>query len=243
MAHYVLTASKIILGQYDISGDLNSVRIERSQKDLDDTNFSSAANGFESCIPGLSKGVIGMGGLVELTDDGQDEIFNAQMSLSNTPLTVGYGGLADFARVKFGAIQQGSYQAGGDVGGRAEFSAEGLISNYALVEGNVMATGAKTGTFNGTWRQLGAVSATQKLYAIIHAIAKTSFTSAVFKVQSADDAGGTNTTDRITFTTITDLTSEFAVPISGAITQQFWRVICSAFTGTSLTIYSSVGIQ
>jgi len=242
MAHFALLNCKILLGEFDISGDLNRVTIQRTQEPLPDDTFSSTKT-FKARIPGLQDGVFGLAGLVELTNDGQDEIFNANMSLSNKPILVTLGAAEDFDRCKFGVIQQGQYQSGGNVGGRAEFSAEGRISGYALTDGNIMAIGAKTGTFNGTYRQLGAVSATQKLYAQIHATAKDTFTSAVFKVQSADDAGGTNVTDRITFATINGLTSEFATPVSGAITQQFWRVICSAFTGTSLTITAAVGIQ
>ena len=241
MAHFPYLNNKIVLGPYDLSGDMNSVTIARTQEGLSDDTFS-ASKTFKARIGGLGDGVIGMAGLIELTDDGQDEILSTNISLSNIPILISFPGAADFDRCKFGKIQQGSYNRGGNVGQRAEWTAEGKISSYVLTDGNIMATGAKTTTFNGTARQLGALSATQKLYATLHATAKTTFTSAVFKVQSDDNSGFTTPTDRITFSTVTGLTSEFATPVSGAITDDWWRVICSSFTGTSLTIYIAVGI-
>ncbi len=238
MAHFALSNCKILLGTFDLTGDMNKVSIARSQADLDDTTWPAT---FKARIIGLSDGQIGMAGLVNLADDGQDEILSGNMSLSNIPVMISLAGAADFDRCKFGKIQQGQYKTGGNVGQRAEWSADGRISSNVLTDGNVMAVGTKTGTFNGTWRDLGAVLDTQKLYAQIHATAKSSFTSAVFKVQSADDNIGTNATDRITFTTITGLTSEFKV-LAGPITQTFFRVMCSAFTGTSLAITAGVGI-
>jgi len=239
MAHFPILRSEIILGQYRLTGDMNKVTIARTMQDLDNTTFPAT---FKARMPGLSDGQIGMAGLIDLTDDGQDEILFGNMALSNIPILIGLDGMADFDRVKLGKIQQGQYQSGGNVGGRAEWSADGRISSNVLTDGNIMAVGTKTGTFNGTWRDLGALSATQRITAQIHATAKTVFTSAVFKLQSADDAIGTNVTDRLTFTTVTGLTSEQKT-LAGAVTQTFWRIMASAFTGTNLTIYTAAGIS
>lgn len=240
MSHFPLLNCKIILGQYDISGDTNRISIARSQQDLADDTFS-ATKTHKARIGGLGDGVIGMAGLVELTDDGQDEIFSTNMSLSNIPLLISLLSAADFDRCKFGKIQQGQYQSAGKVGGRAEWSADGRISDYVLTDGNIMAVGTKTATFNGVARQLGAMTATQKMYATLHATAKNTFTSAVFKVQSDDNSGFTTPTDRITFSTVTGLTAEHKV-LSGAITDDYWRVICSSFSGTSLAVTIAIGI-
>jgi len=241
MGHFPLTNCKILLGQYDLTGDTNKIKIDRSQKEWDDTTYGSG--GWRGRGSGLLDGVFGMAGIIDTTAAGQDEALSNGQSLSNVPMLVTLRGATVFDRTKFGVIQQGQYQVGGGVGQRAEWNADGRISGYVLVNGFMMAVGAKTGTFNGSYLDIGGVLATQKLYAQIHATVKSSFTSAVFKVQSADDAIGTNLTDRITFTTITGLTSQFATPVAGAITQTFWRVICSAFTGTSLTVYGAVGIN
>jgi hypothetical protein len=238
---FVLKDTKIWLAQYDISTVLAKINVQRSQEGKDAKTFDGTL--WMARAVGLQDGVIGMAGLMDLADDGQDEIFEGLNGQANVPCMVSYAGAADFNRVKFAPIVQGEYASGGNVGDLAAFTANGRLSTSALVVGNIMAVGTKTGTFNGTWRELGAVSATQKVYAQLHATAKTAFTSAVFKVQSADDAGGTNTTDRITFTTVTDLVALHPTAVSGAITQTFWRVICSAFTGTNLTMVAAVGIQ
>lgn len=241
MAHYAQVKSGILLGAFDLSGDMNSVTIQRTQEGLGNDTFGPT-KAFLARMGGIQDGVFGMAGLLELTNDGQDERLAANMSLSNVPILVGFNGLDDFARVKFGLVQQGQYQAGGNAGERAEWTADGRISGYAMTDGNLMAVGAKTGTFDGTARELGAVSATQFLRGQIHATAKDTFTSAVFKVQSAATEGGSYTT-RATFATITDLTSQHLVPVAGPFTDTWWKVICDSFTGTSLTIYAAVAIS
>lgn len=238
---FSLLNCKIILDTFDLSGFSNSISIERSQEPLANDTFDSAKT-VKSRIGGLSDGMVSMNGLVDLTAAGQDAVLSGQMGLSDTPVLVSLIDTVDFARCKFGVFQNGNYDSGGSVGEIAKWSASGRISSHALVEGNIMAVGAKTGTFDGTARQIGPVSATQKLYAQIHATAKDTFTSAVFKVQTASDEAFTTPNDRITFTTITDLTSEFATPVDGAITDEWVRVSCTAFTGTSLTVHVAVGI-
>lgn len=241
MAHFALTKAGILLGPFDLSGDMNAVNIQRTQEGMPNDTFSPTKT-FFARLPGIQDGVFGLAGLVELTDDGQDERLSANMSLNNIPIMVGLNGLADFDRVKFGVVLQGEYQSGGTSGNRAEWTASGRISSYAMTDGNLLAVGAKTGTFNGTARELGAISATQYLRAQIHAVAKSSFTSAVFVVQSAATEGGAYTT-RGTFTTITDLTSQHLVPVIGPFTDTWWRIAATSFTGTSLTVYGAVGIS
>lgn len=247
MSHRALNNCLILMGQYNVSGDLNSVGIQRSQAALPDDTFGPNKS-FMARIPGQSDGVFSFAGLVELTAGGQDSIFSANMSLANIPLTVVLQPNVS-GRCKFGLIQQGEYRSGGNVGGRAEFGANGRIANYAMTDGDLLDSGTvHTGDFfvapleRGPSLELGAVGATQKLYAIIHAIAKDTFTSAVFAVQSSATEGGSYT-DRILFTTITGLTSQFAVPVAGPITDTWWRVAVASFTGTSLTVYAAVGIQ
>jgi hypothetical protein len=241
MAHFVLTNAKVLLGEFDISGDLNQVTITRTAKDEDDTCFGDT---FHNCIQGLQMGVFAMAGFVELTDEGQEEIFfNNMNSVVDKPILVTLQTAAAFQRAKIGVIMQTQVQSGGEVGSNAPFSCSGRISNHALTDANLLRVGAITGTVNGTAYELGAVAATEKVYASLHVTSVTALTSMIIKVQSASDEAFTSPNDRITFTTVTGLTSQFATPVSGAITDTWWRVICSSFTGTSATIYAAVGIQ
>ncbi len=246
MAHFPYLHNLILLGTMDLSSDMTSVTIARTQEGLSDDTFSPT-KAFKARMGGLGDAVVGMAGLINLGDGTpavptEDSTMFANMSLTGLPLLVSFPGGADFDRCKFGKVQQGTYQPGGNVGQRAEWTAEARISAGVFTDGNIMATGAKTTTFNGVARQLGALSATQKLYAVLFATAKTTFTSAVFKIQSDDNSGFTTPTDRITFTTVTGLTSEMPAAVSGAITDDWWRVTCSSFTGTSLTVYIAMGI-
>ncbi len=246
MAHFPHLHTTILLGTMDLSSDMSSVTIARTQEGLSDDTFSPT-KAFKARMGGLGDAVVGMAGLINLGDGSvgvatQDSTLFANMSLTGLPMLISFPGAADFDRCKFGKVQQGTYQSGGNVGQRAEWTAEARVASASWTDGNIMATGAKTTTFNGVARQLGALSATQKLYAILFATAKTTFTSAVFKVQSDDNSGFTTPTDRITFTTVTGLTSEMPAAVAGVVADDWWRITCSSFTGTSLTIYAAVGI-
>lgn len=102
---------------------------------------------------------------------------------------------------------------------------------------------ARTATGTGTAFQLGAVSASQRVWAALHVQAASGTTpTLVIKLQSSATAGGTYT-DRVTFSTASTTGSEWASAL-GAITHTWWRVTWT-ITGTSpsFTFGVSAGIS
>jgi hypothetical protein len=243
MSHIVLKDQKIYLAHYDLTGDTNSIALEDVQETPDHTTFGQ---GWRNKLPGLRSFKFSVAGFHDLTALGQDEVIDSKFSVNDVPISVSHlAGLAGEV-CRFGPVAFANFESGGTIGDPAEFSLEGELSSYRLVRGQVMVDAAtsRTGTFNGTAYQLGAVSSTQKLYAILQVVAYNA-TSITVKVQSDDNSGFLSATDRITFTAVTNTATraQFAVPVSGAITDDWWRVIVSAFSGTSASIFAAVGIQ
>lgn len=104
-------------------------------------------------------------------------------------------------------------------------SLSGMGEGSPVVRGTLMNAPATAVTANGNTagQELGAVSASQRLYAALHVFSAsgTSPTLAV-KVQSDDNGAFSSATDRITFTTATGITSEWS-SVAGAVTDTHWR--------------------
>ncbi len=243
MAHEVLHDSKIYLAHYDLSGDLAAISEELTQETPEHTNFSSGS--FRSFLPGLRHFKFSVEGYRDYAALGQDEVVESKFAVADVPLLISPDGGAAGDTARFGPVVLASYEQTGDLGETAAFTLTGELSSYQWVRGLVVSDAAtsRTGTFNGAAYQIGAVTSTQKLYAAIHVTAATAMVSTTIKIQSDDNSGMTTPTDRITFTSVSGKTSQFATPVVGPITDDYWRVIVSAFSGTSFSAVIAVGIQ
>lgn len=81
---------------------------------------------------------------------------------------------------------------------------------------------ARTSSSTGTAYQLGAITATQRMYGALHVTFASGTTpTLVVKLQSSATEGGSYT-DRITFTSAGGLTSQWS-SVAGAVTDTWWR--------------------
>jgi len=118
----------------------------------------------------------------------------------------------------------GQYAPGGSIGEILPFAVTAQ-GQHNLVRGTVMQNGSETTSTSGTARQLGAVAAGQKLYAAIHVFSASGTSPTLdVTVRSDDNAGMTSATTRITFNQATGRTAEWATPVNGAITDDYWDV-------------------
>ncbi|MDP3939934.1 MAG: hypothetical protein Q8R92_17590 [Deltaproteobacteria bacterium] len=133
------------------------------------------------------------------------------------------------------------YAPGAAVGEAFKFSVD-FAGNDRVARGEILANEDTDTGASLAGSQLGAVSATQKVYAALHVFSVVSAPAAVITVESDDNSDFTSATTRITFTTVTAATSEF-LSLAGAITDDWWR--CS-FTvdgvGNEVEFLLSVGI-
>lgn len=241
MATQVISNAKVWLGKYDVSGDVNAVAISYGADIQDATTIGDTSRVRR---PGLKTFAMQLDGFVNPGAGLADEGFNSFVGASDTPVVIGPLTGADGELAFASTLELASYTPGGAVGEMYAFSASGEGSGD-LVRGTLMHNATRTATGTGASRQLGAVSATQKLYAglVVTEASGTNPTLAV-TVQSAALVGFGTPSTRITFSTANAATAQWATPVSGAITDQFWRVSYTiGGTNPSFSFVVFIGIQ
>ncbi len=243
MAQHFLENSKILYEGYDFSGDFQSMTLQLSRDDLATTVFDDAAR---THTAGLMNFNFNSAGFVQFGTGENETVVNANLGVAGKIFTV----LPEnFTEGSIGYSSQGitlGYEIFGAVGEMAPFGLVGIGSGVTPFRGTVLATGAQTSSGNGTARQLGAVGATEFLYSVLHvtAVGGTNTPTITVKLYSAAASNMAGKTERIGFTAKTAIGAQWATPVGGAITDEWWRVEWT-ITGTdpSLTVYCTVGIQ
>ncbi len=219
MTTVVLDDVTILVGDLDIKSQSNQVRVAAPVEALDKTVFG---NNTRINIGGLEQGDMSAEGFVDYTDGGLDERIFEELGIANDPMTI----------IPLGEVEGGigyamkallsKYEPGAAVGELMAFTVEASAAS-SIVRGTILQVGTETASGQSTARQIGEVSATQKLYASLHVLSFTG-TSLDVVVRSDDNSGMTTPTTRITFTQATDKTSEWATPVSGAIADDYWDI-------------------
>lgn len=230
MSAFTLTDTSIYAGALDASCFGSSVELSEELDVVEVTTFCS--NGWRQYVPGLKTWTA--------THSGPQDLAASTIDTTYTPdeyyaLTVGStypvmfvpSGAAE-GSVAYGAngILKMYTPLSGSVGDVAEHSVEwssdGVASN-PLVRGVLATKATVTATGNGTGHLLGAVSATQRLYAGLHILTAGGTTPSVTAiVQSDDNSGFTSATTVITFTAATDRGAQWS-SVAGAITDTYFR--------------------
>lgn len=235
----------IFVGRYAFVAKSNSFELnyEVEEKDVttldDDTSIS---------MPGLFKVGGSVAGFMDLGTDSVEEASVSSWLGSATaiPVTVSQsGGSATEGDVAFffQAIEISAPPVSGAVGDVHPFQLEFPLAAAKLVRGKLglaKLTSETAASGNGTAYQLGALTADQALYAALHVLDVSAGGSVVFKVQS-DTVGFASPTDRITFTAATGKTEEWK-SVSGAITDDYWRVTWARTGGASFKAVVAFGI-
>lgn len=243
MAVTQIRDAKIYFREFDISGDLNKVTLVTGADMLEDTAFGA---NYHTMKPGLKK----LSGHVEgYTQFGAgitaiDGRMRGSLGVADVPMMFAADGGDVSELAYFCKALEGQYTFGGKVGElikfQSDFSASGI--NEQLVAGTIMEDGktARTIAGNSNTIALGAVSSTQKVWCALFLQAFTG-TNVTFTVKSATTDFST-ITQRAAFTQNTTVGSEILAPVSGAITDTFWRVFWTG-TFTSFNAVLVVGIQ
>lgn len=240
MAVQVLTDALVLVNGADLSGYSNKVSVDAMVDELDATTFASG--GWSEKVGGLAasefmvEGFWDAGSSVK-PDDRLWTDLGTVAAWTATPAaavgTVAY----------FGNVLSGSHVVGGDVGTLAPFAARGMGSGR-VIQGQLLHSPgtARTATGTTTGVQLGALSSSQAMYAALHVCSVAGTTPSIdVTLQSASSQGGSYT-DRITFTTADDVTSEL-LSYAGAQTNTWWRVSYTiSGTGPSFLFAVAAGI-
>lgn len=229
MANQILRDCKLYADKYDFSGKMNALALTLGVDLKDDTAFGDDT---KSNVAGLRSVSFQHEGYFEAGVGSVDEVFFANLGLANKPMTISPMAAAEGDVAYFFNSLQGKYAPGAKHGELLNFQVSGQASSD-LVRGTILNNATRTVSGNTTALQLGAVSAVQKLFAALHVLVVSGTTpTLVVKVQSASAQGFGTPNDRITFASQNGANALWAAPVSGAITDTWWRVNYT-ITGTT----------
>lgn len=226
MAAFMLSDVDILASGLDLSPFASQVECSVSVQEVESTTYASG--GWRTMVPGIRSTTLTASGPTDMATASA-----AQLSAVDEVLGVGLGTEYVVSVVPLGAtVGAVAWTTTGQLMSRTPL--QGAVGDLAthqlmfggtnpLVRGTVMAASTITATGTGTITQLGAVSATQRVYAAVHTLTAGGTTPTItVKVQSAAAVGFATPTDRLTFSAINSKTGA-ALSATGAITDQYWR--------------------
>lgn len=239
----VLTDCRIYCETADLTGFSNKVELSSAVEDLDRTTF--ADGGYKTRVGGLFDTTASVEGFWQAGDFTMpDDTFWANLGSSIALTVVPASGTVGSLCYLTNALEA-DYKPAGEVGKLLAYTV-GLKGNWPMVRGSILHPQgtARTTTGTGTGLQLGAVGATQKLYACLHvlSISGTSTPTITVKIQSSVDNTFASPTDRLTFAADTALDGQVGT-VTGAVTDQWWRATWTITGSTPSFLFAvSAGI-
>lgn len=250
----LLSDCKVYLGGYDITGSINSVKLEAKRAELGNSRMGDDA---ETFYPGLMQVDAGVSGFYEagsgLVDTviASPRIISSSYDASEWPLTFappsapGLAGADGNVCYNVRSAQFG-YQIGSAHGGLLPYDLTSRVRTGTMDRGTIMmAKATRTATYTGTARQLGAVTASQQLVAILHVFSVTGGSGSVTVTVESDNLVGFATpTTRATFTAVATAAGvgRQVVVTAGAITDDWWRVVATWTAGTNYSAACALAI-
>ncbi len=241
MAVFYLQNVYSYVDDYDFTTDTNEARLQVDVDELDATTFRSG--GAKAVIGGLRGTAYDMAGLWQASASGSPDTEGfPDLGLGNKVYTVGAAETEATASYLFRAGKF-KLQQFGKIGEITPFSissmgtdSQGLVQGQlGKAKGNVSATGAL-----GSGCNLGAVSATQFLYASFHVF--TAATTITVVVESDDNSGFTTPVTQMTIGPLTTTGGVWATRVAGAITDTWYRFRVTTITGT-FNVAGAIGIK
>ena len=224
----------LALGAYNLTANTMALSVDTSADEVDGTAF---ADSFVNYLPSpLFKGSIGASGFQEFANP--DSAINSALGAGNTVITAA-AGRSDGSRAWFMNSMVGKYSFGGSVGEAGKFDL-GAATSDRLISGFLQAYGSKTSTGTSTGYQIGALSASQSMYASLHVITATGTTLDV-TVESDDSSGFSSATTRITFTQVATTPIAYLSSVAGAVTDDYWRMKWTIVGGGPYYIVGAIG--
>lgn len=222
---FVLTNTQIYYRGADLTGYSNKVEVASTVDDQEATTFGSA--GWKERLGGLFDFDASIEGLFSATDLGQpDDALFADLGNATAPLTLvptGGGAIGDVAYPL--RVLETSYQTLGEVGAINPFTAE-MGGDWPVTRGRILNGKGTARTLTGTATpvQVGALLATQRMYATLHVLSVTGTNTPTLTValQSDNAVGFLSPTTQHTFTAFTAIGGE-TTTVAGPVTDDYWR--------------------
>jgi len=244
----VLKNVKILLGGYDLSGDMNQAAINAEAEVLEKTTFGSS--GWRERLSGMLSANFEAEGYFQAGAAAVDTVLEGKLGTTSGDVLTIIPHNSQDETAYFGKMLVGTYEPfPNSIGEVHSFnvSAEGM---GPMVRGRLMlgSSAARTASGNSTGDNLGAMSAGQSLYAALHTtvVANTS-DSLTVTVQGATESTFAAPTTHISFSAVTAIGAQWGAPVaySTGNLDTYFRVnyTITGATGPSYTFAVAVGIQ
>lgn len=255
MGLIVLTDAKVYVGGYNLSGYSNEAHVTQNPVMLDATVFGL---GTKKNTPGLYDFKADVAGFMDYTYPmgaaPLDQLNSFNSALFAKILTNGTPDIASYAALgnaegdiafTMQAVNSKFDPLSGAVGTLVPYKLELNAAGLPLVRGVVQGVGLKTVTGgSAAGIQLGAVSATQKLYAGLHVVGASGTTPTLnVTVRSAAASNMASPTTRLTFPQFTTSVGASWQSVAGAWADTYYDVRWTiAGTSPNYTVFVVVGI-
>ena len=242
MTVFVMTDGCTLLDEFDVSAQITDWADVSATVDIREKT-PLRNGGFRSYLPGLVTARTSIAGHADYAAGGVAAEFGVAERGADTLLTLAPQGAdteGDRVIIHRGLIESMQAPQGG-VGDIAGFSLNSR-GNAAQTVGYVAAplTSYSTSGLTGTGVNIAGPSADQKVHAALHVTAA-SGTDLAVKIQSDDNSGFTTATDRITFSTVSAVNSQYLTVDGDLSTETYWRAVITVASGT-FTCLCSFGI-
>lgn len=235
MAEFALLDAFAYVGAHDFTGTLTDWSCNGAGETLDRTTFRNNA-GARRFKMGLLTTDFSMGGFADLAADGVDvHMWNTWHGRFVRVITAGNdeteGMPCVITQIVTSQINPGG---GGEVGQMSKYTMAaqgsdkygGIRATLLVGQQTISTTGAK-----GTAVQAGAVTSDQRLFATLHLLGTAG--SSITAVLESDNASNfPSATTRATFGPLTVSGGNWATPVAGAISDDWWRLRISAISGS-----------
>lgn len=244
MSQFILTNAKVYADAYDVSGYCNAGEIQKASDMHDVTPFGATEHRW---APGLQGGNWSLQGFTEFgtTPIKIEKIISTLGGVRDKPLTIVPEGPTVLNTAIFLPAAFHGSDFGGPHGNPNTFNWNGGTSKWQPIWGFLEEAGAAAKTINGssTGQQLGAVVATNYLYAAIHVFPGGTGTIDVI-VQSDNGAGFGTPATVLTFPQISGVNGGSGILRTDgtAISDDYFRFNWTVATTPSVTFVAVFGI-
>jgi hypothetical protein len=246
MSSLVLINPVAYLDSYALQGDMRALGLKFATAAKDFT--TAASGGSELAKPGLKKIDVSLKGFSSYGTSPAQIIaaLQSRVRTSDIPYMVSPAGAPVADPAFFLKTMIGSYDPlKGNIGDEVSTDVSLMLSSSDIALGQILLPeAARVASANSAVTQLGAVSATQKLYGVVHVIAKSGSSPTLdIAVKSATVVGFGSPTTRVTVPQFTN-TGSYWIELTGPVTDQYWRVDCTIGGGSpSFTFIVALGID
>lgn len=219
----VLTSPKILIGGYDVSGYHDKISAVISKEMLTPQQFGPTGRVRKAGLWDLNLNHSGFwdGGATTI-----DAVLR-ELPGSNVLSLCPEAGASGEASCWFCNCMTPKYETGGKVGGMTTFTGTTYLQDGSpVLQGWMLKAGEIINSGNGASCAVGASTASQSIYGVLHVTATTGNANRTLDViiQSSTEPTFSSPTTRLTFTRVTtSVGAEFLTPITGAITDTYWR--------------------